>query len=103
MYYPHFSCIRMSIIIHHYPLLVKSFVPKRQPNLCRGVDSQFVLDNPSAGPAEVTTEVKRRIDEMALPSGGYIVGPSHTVPYDPDKLQAMKTAIEEYGQAVYQR
>jgi len=62
-----------------------------------GVDSQFVLDNASATPADVVTEVKRRIDEMASPDGGYIIGPSHTIPYDPDKLNAMNNTIREYG------
>lgn len=66
-----------------------------------GVDSQFVLDNPKAGTAEVIAEVKRRIDDMALPNGGYIIGPSHSVPYDPDKLEAMNQTIREYGRAIY--
>lgn len=66
-----------------------------------GVDSQFVLDNPQAGTTEVVAEVKRRIDELALPNGGYIVGPSHSVPYDPEKLEAMNRTIREYGRAIY--
>ena len=67
-----------------------------------GVDSQFVLDNPSASPEDVRAEVKRRIEEMALPHGGYVIGPSHSVPYNPEKLQAMQDAIREYGRQIYQ-
>jgi len=66
-----------------------------------GVDSQFVLDNPAATPDDVVTEVKRRIDEMALPNGGYIIGPSHNVPYNPEKLEAMNRTIEDYGREIY--
>jgi len=66
-----------------------------------GVDSQYVLDNPSATPDDVITEVKKRIDEMALPSGGFIIGPSHSVPYDKAKLSAMNTTIKEYGREIY--
>ena len=62
-----------------------------------GVDSQFVLDNPFSTPADVEAEVKRRIDEMSTPDGGYIIGPSHSVPYDPAKLEAMQRAIRQYG------
>ena len=68
-----------------------------------GVDSQFVLDNHDTTPEDVVREVKRRIDEMALPHGGYIVGPSHSVPYDPEKLEAMQTTIREYGREIYSR
>ncbi|MBP3333983.1 MAG: hypothetical protein J6M35_08065 [Clostridia bacterium] len=68
-----------------------------------GVDSQFVLDNPQATPDDVVTEVKRRIDEMALPDGGYIIGPSHSVPYNPEKLNAMMRTIKEYGREIYQK
>jgi len=66
-----------------------------------GVDSQFVLDNRDATPADVVCEVKRRIDEMALPDGGCIIGPSHSVPYDPEKLKAMENTIKEYGREIY--
>jgi len=66
-----------------------------------GVDSQFVLDNHTATTADVINEVKRRIDDMALPNGGYIIGPSHSVPYDPEKLNAMQDTIREYGFAIY--
>ena len=66
-----------------------------------GVDSQFVLDNDAATPDDVVNEVKKRISEMALPNGGYIVGPSHSVPYDKDKLDAMNRTIREYGSAIY--
>jgi len=66
-----------------------------------GVDSQFVLDNHNATPEDVVCEVRRRIDEMALPDGGYIVGPSHSVPYDPEKLKAMHDTIRDYGREIY--
>jgi uroporphyrinogen-III decarboxylase len=62
-----------------------------------GIDSQFVLDNPWAGTEEVRKEVKKRIREMNSPYGGYVAAPSHSVPYDPDKLKAMTDAIERYG------
>ena len=68
-----------------------------------GVDSQFILDNPAATPEDVRIEVRKRIDKMALPAGGYILGPSHSVPYEPAKLHAMKTEASEYGCAVYQK
>lgn len=68
-----------------------------------GVDSQFVLDNPLAGAQEVVEEVKRRIDEMALPNGGYILGPSHMVPFDPEKLEAMNRTVKEYGREIYRK
>ena len=68
-----------------------------------GVDSQFVLDNPLATPADVEAEVKRRMDEMALPNGGYLVAPSHDVPYHPEKLEAMQRTIREYGRQIYQQ
>jgi len=67
---------------------------------CGGVDSQFVLDNPNATPEDVVVEVKRRLDEMSF-HGGYIIGPSHTVPYDPEKLHAMKDTINDYGRKIY--
>ena len=66
-----------------------------------GVDSQFVLANPSKTPADVKEEVKKRINEMALPNGGYITMPSHGVPYDEEKLAAMEATATEYGHAVY--
>lgn len=66
-----------------------------------GVDSQFVLDNRSATTVDVVNEVKRRIDEMALPNGGYIIGPSHSVPYDPAKLNAMQETIRVHGRKIY--
>ncbi|MBR2461432.1 MAG: hypothetical protein IKB34_09415 [Clostridia bacterium] len=66
-----------------------------------GVDSQFVLDNASATADDVVAEVRKRIDEMALPDGGYIIAPSHSVPYDPEKLDAMNRTIEEYGREIY--
>ncbi len=66
-----------------------------------GVDSQFVLANQQATPLDVENEVKKRIDEMALPSGGFIVAPSHGVPYTPDKLEALNRTIKTYGRQIY--
>jgi len=68
-----------------------------------GVDSQFVLANPAADAGNVAMEVRMRIDQMASEDGGYIVGPSHSVPYDKEKLKAMKDSIREYGRLVYTR
>ncbi len=68
-----------------------------------GVDSQFVLDNDMATADDVVAEVKKRIDEMALPNGGYIIGPSHSVPYDEEKLNAMNRTIKEYGAEIYKQ
>jgi uroporphyrinogen-III decarboxylase len=68
-----------------------------------GVDSQFVLDNDLATADDVVDEVIKRIDEMALPNGGYIIGPSHSVPYNPEKLEAMNRTIKEYGSKIYEQ
>lgn len=68
-----------------------------------GIDSQFVLDNPLATPEDVIKETRRRIDDMALPHGGYIAGPSHSVPYNPEKLEAMVSTIRNYGREIYSR
>lgn len=65
-----------------------------------GIDSQFVLDRPGVTTEEVRSEVRLRIDEMAK-GGGYIAGPSHSVPYDPDLLFAMNDEISQYGRAFY--
>ena len=61
-----------------------------------GIDSQHVLDRPGVTPAEVDAEVRLRISEMDH-GGGYIAGPSHSVPYKPELLQAMNEAIANYG------
>ncbi|MBI5835217.1 MAG: methyltransferase [Armatimonadetes bacterium] len=61
-----------------------------------GIDSQFVLDRPGVTPDEVRAEVRRRIDELGA-GGGYIAGPSHGVPYDPDLIAAMNDEIAAYG------
>lgn len=61
-----------------------------------GIDSQFVLDRPGVTPAEVRTEVRKRIDEMA-DGGGYIAGPSHGVPYEQELIEAMYDEIAVYG------
>jgi len=66
-----------------------------------GIDSQFVLDRPGATPEEVRAEVRRRIDEMAA-GGGYIAGPSHSVPYDRELLDAMNDEIASYGRRCYE-
>jgi uroporphyrinogen decarboxylase len=70
---------------------------------CGGIDSQFVLSNPAATPEDVRAEVRRRIDELALPDGGYLAAPSHSVPYDPAKLEAMNETIREYGRKIYEK
>jgi len=67
---------------------------------CGAIDSQFVLDRPGATPAEVRAEVRRRIDELAA-GGGYIAAPSHSVPYAPEIVAAMKDEIASYGRAIY--
>lgn len=66
-----------------------------------GIDSQFVLARPGVTAAEVRAEVRRRIEELAA-GGGYIAWPSHTVPYDPDLVFAMKDEIASYGRTFYQ-
>ena len=63
---------------------------------CGGIDSQFVLDRPGVTAAEVRAEVRRRIDELCA-GGGYIAAPSHSVPYNPELLAAMKDEIACYG------
>ena len=68
-----------------------------------GIDSQFILDNPTATPDDVVAEVKKRIDDLALPNGGYIAAPSHSVPYDPAKAEAMRRTIREYGAEIYKK
>jgi len=68
-----------------------------------GVDSQFVLADPNKTPDDVRNEVIKRINEMALPDGGYITAPSHGVPYDKDKLAAMESAAVNYGREIYKR
>ena len=68
-----------------------------------GVDSQFVLANPDKTPEDVKNEVIKRINEMALPDGGYITAPSHGVPYDRDKLESMDFAAVNYGREIYKK
>ena len=65
-----------------------------------GIDSQFVLDRPGVTAEEVRGEVRKCIDTLA-PGGGYIAGPSHQVPRDPDLLAAMKDEVETYGKMFY--
>ena len=66
-------------------------------SFCGGIDSQFVLDNPATDAKDVVQEVRRCMDALSADYGGYVAAPSHTVPYDPIKLQAMKQAIKTYG------
>lgn len=66
-----------------------------------GIDSQFVLNRPGVTPAEVRAEVRKRIDDMSA-NGGYIASPSHSVPYDPELIDAMHDEIRTYGRRVYQ-
>ena len=61
-----------------------------------GLDSQFVLNKPGVTAEEVRAEVRKCIDLMG-DTGGYIVGPSHNVPYDPVMLAAMDDEIATYG------
>lgn len=67
---------------------------------CGGIDSQFVLSRPDVTPDEVRAEVRKRIDEMAV-NGGYMAEPSHSVPYDPAVLDAMRDEIATYGRVIY--
>lgn len=64
---------------------------------CGGIDSQFVLTPPNKTPEDVRKEVLKRMNELKGEHGGYLCGPSHSVPYDPAKLEAMMTSIQEYG------
>jgi len=45
--------------------------------------------------------VKRRINEMALPNGGYIASPSHSVPYTKEKTEMLLRTVREYGREIY--
>lgn len=67
---------------------------------CGGIDSQFVLDKPGVTAGEVRVEVRKRIDQMAA-GGGYIAGPSHSVPYQQELIDAMNDEIAVYGRAFY--
>ena len=69
-------------------------------SFCGGIDSQFVLDKPGVTPDEVRAEVRRRIDEMAS-GGGYVAGPSHSVPFDQELIDAMNDEIATYGRSIY--
>jgi len=74
----------------------------RRITFCGAIDSQFVLDRPGVTPDEVRAEVRKRIDELA-PGGGYIAGPSHSVPYRQDILDAMNDEIDTYGRRFYRK
>ncbi|MBL7132593.1 MAG: methyltransferase [Phycisphaerae bacterium] len=65
-----------------------------------GIDSQFVLDRPGVTADEVRAEVRRCIDTLAA-GGGYIAGPSHYVPRDPEIQSATKDEVETYGRMFY--
>jgi len=65
-----------------------------------GIDSQFVLHRPGATAEQVRAEARRCIDTLA-PGGGYIAGPSHHVPHDPELLLALKDEVESYGGTFY--
>lgn len=65
-----------------------------------GIDSQFVLDREGVTPEEVRSEVRKRVDQLAA-GGGYIAGPSHSVPYKQELLEAMNDEISIYGRSVY--
>ncbi len=58
-----------------------------------GLDSQFILDNKSCSPEDVREEVRNRFWSMST-NGGYLIGPSHSVPYDENKLHAMYDEIK---------
>ncbi|MDR0731685.1 MAG: uroporphyrinogen decarboxylase family protein, partial [Treponema sp.] len=64
---------------------------------------QFVLGNPKKGPDDVREEVKKRIDELALPDGGYLAAPSHYIRYDAAKIAAMEETVRTYGREVYKK
>lgn len=82
---------------------IKTLKQKYGDRICfaGGVDSQFILANPHKTPGDVKDEVMKRIDEMALPGGGYITAPSHSVPYDQEKLAALETTAIQYGHEIY--
>ncbi|OQY32874.1 MAG: hypothetical protein B6241_09785 [Spirochaetaceae bacterium 4572_59] len=61
-----------------------------------GIDSQHVLNRAGVTAEEVRQEVRLRIDEMSE-NGGYIAGPSHSIPYDPELIDAMNNEIQTYG------
>jgi len=65
-----------------------------------GIDSQFVLARPGVTTDDVRVEVRKRISDMAA-GGGYIAGPSHGVPYDPEIIAAMNDEINTYGRDYY--
>ena len=67
-----------------------------------GVDWSLEKGAEGVTPDEVRAEVRMRIDELAT-GGGYIAGPSHSVPYDKELLDAMNDEIETYGRKIYAR
>jgi uroporphyrinogen decarboxylase len=62
-----------------------------------GVDTQDIL--PHGTPADVETEVRRRIDDLA-PGGGYILGAVHVIQNDvsPENIYRLFNAGIKYGQ-----
>jgi uroporphyrinogen decarboxylase len=61
-----------------------------------GIDTQHVL--PHGTPAEVETEVCRRIGDLA-PGGGYVLAAVHSIQPDvpPENILAMADAAQKYG------
>jgi len=61
-----------------------------------GIDTQSVL--PKGTTIDVTSEVKRRIKDLA-PGGGYILGAVHNIQPDVpvENILAMQKAVKEYG------
>ena len=58
-----------------------------------GIDSA-VLD--CGSPDDVRAEVRQRIRDLAF-GGGYIAGPSHSVPYSDENINAMQDEIKRVG------
>jgi uroporphyrinogen decarboxylase len=61
-----------------------------------GVDTQVVLCKGT--PAEIRTEVRRRLDDL-MPGGGFIFTAVHNIQADvaPEKIMAMWEALQEFG------
>lgn len=66
----------------------------KEINFWGAIDSQYVL--PLGTEKEVREEVELRIRQLA-PGGGYLPGPSHTVPFPEKNIKAMNDAIIEFG------
>jgi len=66
----------------------------KEINFWGAIDSQYVL--PLGSEDEVREEVKLRLKQLA-PGGGYIPGPSHTVPFPEKNIRAMNDAVRQFG------